>query len=48
MKRLELYTQNLVDYHLIMDLLPAIARLYFLGRCDTHLSPAQAVSDNIV
>lgn len=32
LKRLELYSQNLADYHLIVDLLPAIAHLYFLGR----------------
>ena len=30
--RLESYTKNLVDYHMILDLLPAIAKLYFLGR----------------
>ncbi len=32
MKRLELYSRNMVDYHLIMDTLPIIARLFFLGR----------------
>lgn len=32
MKRLELYSRNMVDYHLIMDTLPVIARLFFLGR----------------
>ena len=31
-KRLELYGRNLCDHHLITDLLPIIARLYFLGR----------------
>ncbi|KAG1661551.1 RNA cytidine acetyltransferase [Nymphon striatum] len=30
-KRLSLYSQNLVDYHLIMDLLPTLAKLYFLS-----------------
>lgn len=29
MKRLELYANNLLDYHVIVDLLPAIANLYF-------------------
>ena len=43
-KRLGLYSQNMVDYHLIMDLLPALARLYFLHRLNTQLSAAQAVS----
>ncbi|VEU42963.1 unnamed protein product [Pseudo-nitzschia multistriata] len=32
MKRLELYGRNLCDHHLITDLLPTVARLYFLGR----------------
>ena len=29
--RLEMYSNNLADYHLIVDLLPALARFYFLG-----------------
>lgn len=42
-KRLEMYCNNLVDYHLIMDLLPALARIYFLNQMgDTHLSAVQA------
>lgn len=41
-KRLELYAQNMVDYHLIVDLLPAIGRLYFLGQLDIHLSAVQS------
>ena len=28
-KRLEMYAQNLVDYHLVIDLVPQIAKLYF-------------------
>lgn len=32
LKRLELYSNNMVDYHLIMDLLPTLSRLYFLKR----------------
>ncbi|XP_059479969.1 RNA cytidine acetyltransferase [Neocloeon triangulifer] len=43
MKRLEMYCNNMVDYHLIMDLMPTLSRLYFqkwLG--DTHLSAVQA------
>ena len=30
LKRLESYAKNLVDFHLIMDLVPTIAKLYFL------------------
>ncbi|TRY75386.1 hypothetical protein TCAL_06345 [Tigriopus californicus] len=32
MKRLELYNNNMADYHLITDLMPGIARLYFLNQ----------------
>ena len=32
LKRIHLYARHLVDYHLILDLLPAMARLYFLDR----------------
>jgi len=41
LKRMEMYSQNLVDYHLIVDLLPTIANLYFLRRIDLELSVAQ-------
>ncbi|PVD33452.1 hypothetical protein C0Q70_04708 [Pomacea canaliculata] len=41
LKRLELYSQNMVDYHLIVDLLPTLARLFFTGRIDVHLSAVQ-------
>jgi N-acetyltransferase 10 len=44
LKRLEAYTQNLVDFHLIMDLVPTIAKLYFsiLPQGSFTLSPVQA------
>ncbi|KAK9470259.1 GNAT acetyltransferase 2-domain-containing protein [Dipodascopsis tothii] len=32
LKRLESYANNLLDYHVIVDLLPAIAQLYFTHR----------------
>jgi N-acetyltransferase 10 len=32
LKRLELYARNMVDHHMIVDILPIIARLVFLGR----------------
>lgn len=43
-KRLEMYAQNLVDYHLIMDLVPHIAKLYFLNKLgpDFNLSLVQS------
>lgn len=40
-KRLELYSKNMVDYHLIMDLLPEVAKLYFLGKMEFSLSAVQ-------
>ncbi|XP_076620661.1 RNA cytidine acetyltransferase l(1)G0020 [Colletes latitarsis] len=43
LKRLAMYSNNMVDYHLIMDLLPPLARLYFLNMMgDAHLSPVQS------
>ena len=32
MKRLQAYCRNLVDFHMVVDLLPALARLHFSGR----------------
>lgn len=32
LKRLESYANNMLDYHVILDLIPRIAELYFLGR----------------
>ncbi|KAH3686339.1 hypothetical protein WICPIJ_002701 [Wickerhamomyces pijperi] len=32
LKRLESYSNNLLDYHVIVDLLPAISLIYFSGR----------------
>lgn len=43
LKRLQMYSNNMADYHLIMDLLPSLARLYFLNMMgNTHFSPAQS------
>lgn len=44
LKRLELYGRNLCDHHLVTDLLPIVARLYFLGRFgpELNLSSVQA------
>mmetsp|Transcript_8866 Transcript_8866/g.13289 ORF Transcript_8866/g.13289 Transcript_8866/m.13289 type:complete len:1103 (+) Transcript_8866:133-3441(+) len=35
LKRLELYSRNMVDHHMIMDMVPIISRLFFLGRFPT-------------
>ena len=40
-KRLESYSRNLVDYHVIMDLLPSIGMLFFQSKLDCVLSPVQ-------
>lgn len=44
LKRLESYANNMLDYHVILDLLPAVASLYFEGRLgdDVKLSAVQA------
>ncbi|KAJ3208518.1 N-acetyltransferase 10 [Dinochytrium kinnereticum] len=34
LKRLDSYTQNLLDYHVIIDLVPSLARLYFMMQLD--------------
>lgn len=40
LKRLESYAKNLVDFHLIMDLVPTLAKMYF----SKQLLPKQAVT----
>ncbi|XP_040416306.1 RNA cytidine acetyltransferase [Cygnus olor] len=43
LKRLEMYSRNMVDYHLIMDMVPTIARMFFLNQLgDLSLSAAQS------
>ncbi|XP_078405701.1 RNA cytidine acetyltransferase [Cetorhinus maximus] len=43
LKRLEMYSRNMVDYHLIMDMMPTISQLYFLNQLgDISLSVAQS------
>jgi len=36
--RLKSYTKNQVDYHLILDLIPAIAKLYFTNYLGRYLN----------
>ncbi|GAA0146893.1 RNA processing factor [Lithospermum erythrorhizon] len=42
MQRLEAYTNNLADYHMILDLIPTLAREYFMEKLPVTISPAQA------
>ncbi|XP_063145675.1 RNA cytidine acetyltransferase [Candoia aspera] len=43
LKRLEMYSRNMVDYHLIMDMIPSISRMYFLNQFgDMTLSATQS------
>ena len=44
LNRLEKYAQNMVDYHMVMDLLPTLARLYFTRRLDVSLNELKSVS----
>lgn len=43
-KRLESYANNTLDYHVVLDLLPTIATLFFDQRLptDVNLSPVQS------
>src|SRR5271168_3240244 len=41
LKRLESYANNMLDYHVILDLLPLIADLYFSDRLPFSLSGVQ-------
>ncbi|KAB1272432.1 RNA cytidine acetyltransferase [Camelus dromedarius] len=48
LKRLEMYSRNMVDYHLIMDMIPAISRMYFLNQLgDLALSAAQSLFNEV-
>lgn len=40
LKRIEAYRSNMVDYYLILDLLPILSELYFMKQlsCSTKLS----------
>ncbi|KJE95863.1 N-acetyltransferase 10 [Capsaspora owczarzaki ATCC 30864] len=42
LKRLESYARNLVDYHVILDLIPQLAMEWFQNRIPVQLSPTQA------
>lgn len=38
---MESYTRNLVEYHLILDLVPTLARLFYLNRLPIQLTVIQ-------
>ena len=40
-KRLELYARNMVDHHMILDIVPTVARLLFSNRIKIRLSALQ-------
>ncbi|KAF8403600.1 hypothetical protein HHK36_011704 [Tetracentron sinense] len=42
MKRLEAYTDNLVDFHMILDLVPILAQQYFQEKLPVSISYTQA------
>jgi len=42
LRRLDSYSRNMIDYHMILDLVPHIARMFFLGRLDIGLSKLQS------
>ncbi|OAY35950.1 RNA cytidine acetyltransferase 2 isoform X2 [Manihot esculenta] len=42
MERLKVYTENLADFHLILDIVPILARLYFQGKLPITMSYVQA------
>ncbi len=41
LRRLESYTRNLVDYHLILDLIPILSKLFYLNRLPIQLTVIQ-------
>ncbi|KAK9447831.1 GNAT acetyltransferase 2-domain-containing protein [Limtongia smithiae] len=43
LKRLESYANNLLDYHVILDLLPLIAQFYFQNKLRAYLSTSSDV-----
>eukprot|EP01135_Chromosphaera_perkinsii_P005386 Nk52_evm67s343 gene=Nk52_evmTU67s343 len=43
-KRLESYSRNMVDYHVIIDILPLLARTWFTNKTNITLSSVQAAT----
>jgi N-acetyltransferase 10 len=42
LKRLESYANNIIDYHMIMDLVPDLCRAYFSNTTQVTMSPVQS------
>ncbi len=42
LRRLESYSRSMVDYHIILDMVPQLARLWFQSKLPVSLSPVQA------
>jgi len=42
LRRLESYADSLVDYHMILDMVPTLAKLYFTNRTNVAVSYSQA------
>ncbi|OAA54167.1 nucleolar ATPase [Niveomyces insectorum RCEF 264] len=42
LKRLQAYTSDMLDYHLVLDLVPAVAQLFFTGKLAAAPPPAAA------
>lgn len=40
-KRLDAYSRNLIDYHLILDLIPGLAKIYFLSNLPIKVTSLQ-------
>ncbi|XP_048401792.1 RNA cytidine acetyltransferase isoform X2 [Stegostoma tigrinum] len=49
LKRLEMYSRNMADYHLIMDLIPSISQLYYLNQLGgISLTAAQSLFNKVL
>lgn len=48
MKRLISYSNNMLDYHVILDLLPSLSTLYFTGRFANHDCKLTGVQSSIL
>lgn len=48
LKRLESYSKNLVDFHLIMDLVPTLAKLYFTRSSNSTSTAANVLPKTAV
>ena len=47
LKRLDAYASNMLDWHVILDLLPTIAHLYFTGRIRSPSIPSDGLQNGV-